>query len=372
MRRCTFLIPHPIQRSFTLGVVGQCGRRMCQFLPQVPWQGPREKIFLMDSSGFVRFVVWDLRFFSPRCQQYSGIFSLGVSLLKPNLVWTILLSLRKIVVSRWFREVSCRARLLTDQSWPHWAAQGGRRQRLKAWCFLCFLCLWHRHHPSIIFPSSSTIQSFTIQPFTNHCINDPLLIIYCIIPALAISFHSVVTSASSWQWLRRCFFLLPPGASQSSSWALDESFRDGTQVKPGPRAAPVALLAFIICWTFRLLGRINMAETFSENHMSQRLEMQTWPSWLWKVECNWRAGILFLSLSESWFQMVSVGWWEFSSSPVQPRDFPNDAATVNVTCQLTFGSQFLYRAEWPLPGLERHGSCLGRCWQKCALAALVV
>ena len=133
---------------------------------------------------------------------FWDILARGITL-KPNFVWTILLS-------RWFREVSCRARLLTDQSWPHWAAQGGRRQRLKAWCFLCFLCLWHRHHPSIIFPSSSTIQSFTIQPFTNHCINDPLLIIYCMIPALAISFHSVVTSASSWQWLRRCFFFFGP------------------------------------------------------------------------------------------------------------------------------------------------------------------
>ena len=54
--------------------------------------------------------------FSPRCQQYSGIFSLRGITLKPNFVRTILLSLRKIVVSRWFREVSCRARLLTDQS----------------------------------------------------------------------------------------------------------------------------------------------------------------------------------------------------------------------------------------------------------------
>ena len=34
--RCTFLVPHPIQCGLTPGVVGQCGRRTCQFLPQVP------------------------------------------------------------------------------------------------------------------------------------------------------------------------------------------------------------------------------------------------------------------------------------------------------------------------------------------------
>lgn len=326
VRRCTFLVPPP----YSAFIYSRRGRPMRPEDVPIPPAGAMART---KGEDFFDGFIWIYTFcgvgfalFSPRCQQYSGIFSLrGITItLKPNLVWTILLSLRKIVVSRWFRKVSCRARLVTDQSWPHWAAQGGRRQRLKAWCFLCFLCLWHRHHPSIIFPSSSTIQSFTIQPFTNHCINDLFLIIYCIIPALAISFHSVVTSASSWQWLRRCFcFLLAPGASQSSSWALDESFRDGTQVKPGPRAAPVALLASIICWTCRHLGRISMAETFWENHMSQRLEMQTWPSWLWKVECNWRAEISFCL-----YQSHGFRWFQLDDGNFLPHQFNQEISPM--------------------------------------------
>lgn len=104
---------------------------------------------------------------------------------------------------------------VTPLDWPIMTslAPGGRRHRLKAWATRVSCVFWHRHHPSIIFPSSSHHHPPSNHSLFNHSPTIASMIpyssftfIYCIIPALAISFHSVVTSATSWQWLSRCFF----------------------------------------------------------------------------------------------------------------------------------------------------------------------